>query len=58
MVEMCIKLAGHGNYTAVCDPFSGYGHTLIIAKRLGIKGIGIDIDKKYFDNICRRVAEK
>jgi len=58
LVEWCIKLAGYNNDTIVCDPFLGSGTTLLVAKRLGIHGIGIEIDKKYFDYSCRRVAEK
>ena len=53
LVEWCIKLAGYNNDTVVCDPFLGSGTTLVVAKRLGIYGIGIEIDKKYFEYSCQ-----
>ena len=58
LVEWCIKLAGYNNDTVVRDPFLGSGTTLVVAKRLGINGIGIEIDTKYFEYSCRRLAEK
>ena len=57
-VEWCLKLHGYNENTIVCDPFLGSGTTLAVAKRLGIKGIGIEIDTKYFDYSCRRLSEK
>ena len=58
LVERCIKLAGYNDDTVVCDPFLGSGTTLVVAKRLGIKGVGIEMDQKYFDYSCRRLAEE
>lgn len=58
LVEWCIKLAGYNKDTVVCDPFFGSGTTLVVTKRLGIKGIGIEIDTKYFEYSCRRLAKK
>jgi site-specific DNA-methyltransferase (adenine-specific) len=45
--EMCIKLHGYNENTIVLDPFLGAGTTCIVAKRLGCKYIGFDIDEKY-----------
>ncbi len=45
--EMCIKLHGHNKDTVVLDPFVGSGTTCIVAKRLGCKYIGFDIDLTY-----------
>jgi site-specific DNA-methyltransferase (adenine-specific) len=55
LVEMCIKLAGYDSETVVCDPFLGSGTTLVVAKRLGIYGIGVEIDQNYFEYSCRRL---
>ena len=57
LVEMCIKMAGYDSETVVCDPFLGSGTTLVAAKRLGLKGIGIEVDKNYFDYTCKRLTE-
>lgn len=41
----------------VLDPFMGGGTTLVAAERLGIHGIGIELDPEHFATACRRVDE-
>ena len=41
----------------VLDPFMGSGTTGVACVSLGRKFIGIELDPKYFDIACRRVAE-
>ena len=48
----------YNNGTVVCDPFLRSITTLAVAKRLGIKVSGIEIDTKYFDYSCRLLTEK
>jgi site-specific DNA-methyltransferase (adenine-specific) len=43
--------------TSICDPFMGSGTTGVAAVQLGRSFIGIEIDQKYFDVACKRVAE-
>ncbi len=45
--EMCIKLHGYSRDTVVLDPFMGSGTTAAVAKELGCKYIGFEIDKLY-----------
>ncbi|SRR5579884_898831 len=45
--EMCIKLHGYSPKTVVLDPFLGSGTTCVVAKQLGCKFIGFEIDEKY-----------
>ncbi len=45
--EMCIKLHGHNQNTVVLDPFLGSGTTCVVAKKLGCKFIGFEIDPHY-----------
>jgi DNA modification methylase len=41
----------------ILDPFMGSGTTLVACAKLGRKGIGIEIEPKYFDIACRRVEQ-
>lgn len=41
----------------ILDPFLGSGTTLVACAKLGRKGIGIELEEKYFDIACKRVEE-
>lgn len=42
---------------AVLDPFAGSGTTLAVAKRLGRRSVGIELNPLYLDLIRQRLAE-
>ena len=44
-------------YEKVLDPFMGSGTTLVACAKLGRKGIGIELEPKYFDIACKRVEQ-
>ncbi len=41
----------------ILDPFMGSGTTLVACAKLGRKGIGVEIEPRYFDIACKRVEE-
>jgi site-specific DNA-methyltransferase (adenine-specific)/modification methylase len=44
-------------YSTILDPFMGSGTTGVACANLGRKFIGIEIEEKYFDIACRRIAD-
>ena len=42
----------------ILDPFMGSGTTGVAAVSLGRRFIGIEIEPKYFDIACRRIADE
>jgi len=57
VMQKCIGFFKH-NPQIICDPFLGSGTTLIACAKLGIKGIGIELNEKYFDIACARVQKQ
>ena len=53
LMEWCIKKTSG----TVLDPFLGSGTTLVACAKLGRRGIGIEMDKGYFDIAVERVRK-
>ena len=57
LIEWCIRIAGLNKDTVVCDPFLRSIPTLSVTKRLGVKGIGIEMDRqccqRHYDQLTR-----
>jgi site-specific DNA-methyltransferase (adenine-specific)/modification methylase len=53
LMEWCIEQAGRP--AVVCDPYMGTGATGVAAMNLGLRFIGIEIDRGYFDIACERI---
>ena len=55
VMQWCIGHLPDGTST-ILDPFMGSGTTGCAAVQLGRKFIGIEIERKYFDIACERIA--
>jgi len=55
VMQWCIAQCSAADET-VLDPFMGSGTTGVACANLGRKFIGIEIDPKYFDIACERIA--
>ena len=53
LMRRCVE-AGGGE--TILDPFMGSGTTGVACANLGCKFIGIEIERKYFDIACERIA--
>lgn len=54
LAEWCIRLHGSTEDMLVLDPFNGVGASTIAMSRVGVRGIGVDIDPAYCTAaVCR-----
>lgn len=55
LMEWCILQAGRP--AVVCDPYMGTGATGVAAMNLGLRFVGVEIHRPYFDEACRRIED-
>lgn len=54
LIKKFVKICSTQGQT-VLDPYMGLGTTLVACAKMGRKAIGIELEKDYFDEACRRV---
>jgi site-specific DNA-methyltransferase (adenine-specific) len=53
--EWCLRLHGVARTRRVADPFVGIGASMVAAARLGVNGVGFDLDPEYLAVAAARV---
>jgi DNA modification methylase len=55
LMKWCLKFVPIG---VVVDPFAGSGTTLIAAKELGRRAVGIEIEERYCEIAAKRLSQE
>lgn len=56
-IALLTYLIGKMGAQTVLDPFAGGGSTLLAARLLGVKAIGIEVDEQYCEAIAKRMSQ-
>lgn len=54
-MKQFLRQRPHGT---VADPFASVGATLISARNLGRKAIGVELEERYCETITKRLSEQ
>jgi len=57
VMRWCIEQAKVPDAGTILDPYAGSGSTIVAAVQMRHPAIGIEIEERYFDVMCRRVED-
>ncbi len=57
-IKLILRLIADDKGKNILDPFMGSGTTLVAAKQLGRKSIGIEIEEKYCEIAVKRLSQE
>lgn len=57
VMRWCLEQVGASEGDLILDPYMGSGSTGVASVQLGMRFVGVEIEREYFEVACRRLSE-